>query len=119
MMVTALTIEGHQVDEAANGPEGLERLKQGRYQLVLSDYAMPGQTGSWMLRGGGRLGLLDHRRPSSLLRIPTSSPCGVVVIPSARSGRFFSRLGSCSIGSDPECRPVQEAQGHQSSWCST
>ena len=60
MLTTVLTFEGHHTDEAASAAEGLERLKQGRYQLVLSDYAMPGGTGSSMLREAMRLGLLTH-----------------------------------------------------------
>ena len=81
MMVTALTIEGHQVDEAANGVEGLERLKCGRYQLVLSDYAMPGYTGSWMLREATRLGLLDHTAAVIITAHPDVEPVpGVMVL---------------------------------------
>ena len=60
MLTTALSFEGHRTDEATNAAEGLERLKHGRYQLVLSDYAMPGGTGSSMLREAMRLGLLTH-----------------------------------------------------------
>jgi CheY-like chemotaxis protein len=81
MLVTALTIEGHQVDQAVNGAEGLDRLKRGRYQLVLSDYAMPGHTGSWMLREASRLGLLDHTAAVILTAHPDIDPVpGVVVI---------------------------------------
>jgi len=60
MLSTALTLEGHHTEVAASAAEGLERLKTGRYQLVLSDYAMPGGTGSWMLQEATRLGLLEH-----------------------------------------------------------
>jgi CheY-like chemotaxis protein len=81
MMATALTFEGHQVDEAANGAEGLERLKHGQYQLVLSDYAMPGYTGSWMLREATRLGLLDRTAAVIITAHPDIEPVpGVVVI---------------------------------------
>ena len=58
MLVTALEIDGHDVDEADNAPAGLKRLKEGHYNLVLSDYAMPGGTGTWMLREATRLGLM-------------------------------------------------------------
>src|SRR5215217_6035944 len=60
MLGLTLRLEGHEVTEAANATEGLERLKTGRYQLVLTDYAMPGATGSWMLNEATALGLLDH-----------------------------------------------------------
>lgn len=59
MLVTALEIDGHQVDEADSAPAGLKRLREARYQLVLSDYAMPGGTGTWMLHEANRLGLME------------------------------------------------------------
>lgn len=59
MLVTALEIEGHVADEAASAPEGLRCLQQQRYNLVLTDYAMPGGTGTWMLHEASRQGLLD------------------------------------------------------------
>ena len=58
LLVTALEIDGHDVDEAANAHEGLRRLQSGAYDLVLSDYAMPGGTGTWMLDEAQRQGLL-------------------------------------------------------------
>jgi two-component system response regulator GlrR len=60
MLATALQIEGHIVDEAGNAADGLKCLEQSRYDLVLSDYAMPGGTGTWMLRQASRQGLLKH-----------------------------------------------------------
>jgi CheY-like chemotaxis protein len=81
MLATALAIEGHHVDEAANAAEGLERLKRDRYHLVLSDYAMPGGTGSWMLREATRLGLLDHTAAVIITAHPDIEPVpGIVVI---------------------------------------
>ncbi len=58
MLVTALELEGHSVDEASNAEEGLNRLREARYNLVLSDYAMPGHTGTWMFSEASRLRLL-------------------------------------------------------------
>ena len=60
MLVTALQMEGHQVDEAASAADGLKCLQQSRYDLVLSDYAMPGGTGTWMLHQASQQGLMDH-----------------------------------------------------------
>ena len=59
MLVIALELDGYRVDEAANAGEGLNRLREARYNLVLSDYAMPGNTGTWMLHEATRLGLLE------------------------------------------------------------
>jgi CheY-like chemotaxis protein len=58
MMATALEIEGYAVDEAANAPDGLRHLECVSYDLVLSDYAMPGGTGTWMLHEARRRGLM-------------------------------------------------------------
>ena len=58
LLVTALAIEGHEVDEASSAHEGLRRLQERHYDLVLSDYAMPGGTGTWMLHEARRAGLL-------------------------------------------------------------
>ncbi len=37
----ALRLDGHETDEAADGAEGLEKLKDGVYDLLLSDIRMP------------------------------------------------------------------------------
>lgn len=58
MMATALGIEGYSVDEAANAHDGLRHLECVSFDLVLSDYAMPGGTGTWMLHEARRRGLL-------------------------------------------------------------
>ena len=58
LVATALEIEGYEVHEAANAQEGLRRLRQRPFHLVLTDYAMPGGTGTWMLREAERLGLM-------------------------------------------------------------
>ncbi len=60
MMATLLTIEGYPVDEASNAYEGLERLRTRHYALVVSDYAMPGGTGTWMIEEATRLGLMEE-----------------------------------------------------------
>jgi CheY-like chemotaxis protein len=116
MMVTALTMEGHQVEEAANGAEGLERLKQGRYQLVLSDYAMPGYTGSWMLREATRLGLLDHTAAVIITAHPEIEPVpGVVVIPKPLDlDDFLEQLRKLlNPVADRERLPVEPARNYR------
>jgi len=60
LLMTALEIEGYDVDGAADAHEGLKRLREARYNLVLSDYAMPGGTGAWMLREATGQGLLTE-----------------------------------------------------------
>jgi two-component system response regulator GlrR len=58
LLVTALELDGYRVDEAPNAHEGLARLRARRYDLILTDYAMPGGTGAWMLLEAERLGLM-------------------------------------------------------------
>lgn len=60
MLVTVLQMEGYRVDEAATALQGLDCLKMRRYDLVLTDYAMPGGTGTWMLQQAARDGRLDQ-----------------------------------------------------------
>lgn len=60
MLVTVLRMEGYDVDEAGNAIDGLECLKRRRYDLILTDYAMPGRTGTWMLQEAAKGGHLDR-----------------------------------------------------------
>ena len=81
MLGLTLRLEGHDVTEASNAAEGLERLKTGRFELVLSDYAMPGATGSWMLNEATALGLLDHTAAVIVTAHPEIEPVpGIVVL---------------------------------------
>jgi DNA-binding response OmpR family regulator len=50
LMVFILEAEGYAVESARTAEEGLRLLATRRYDLVLSDYALPGQTGAWLLR---------------------------------------------------------------------
>jgi two-component system response regulator GlrR len=50
MLVTVLEMEGYKVDEASNALDGLKQLNAQQFDLVLTDYAMPGGTGTWMLQ---------------------------------------------------------------------
>jgi two-component system response regulator GlrR len=59
LLVTALEIEGYDVVSARDARDGLRCLGDGRFALVITDYAMPGGTGIWMLHEASRRGLLD------------------------------------------------------------
>jgi len=59
MLATALELEGYRVAEAANALEGLDHLGRSHFDLVLTDYAMPGGTGTWMLEEADRLGRMN------------------------------------------------------------
>ena len=50
LMVFILEAEGYLVESARTAEEGLRLLDSRSYDLVLSDYALPGRTGAWLLR---------------------------------------------------------------------
>ena len=52
--------EGYHVDVATSAGEGLECLRARRFDLVISDYALPDHTGTWMLCQAAASGLLDR-----------------------------------------------------------
>ena len=60
MLLTVLQMEGYRVEEASNALEGLDSLRRQRFDLVLTDYAMPGGTGTWMLQQAAGAGHLDR-----------------------------------------------------------
>jgi DNA-binding NtrC family response regulator len=49
---TVLKEEGHHVEEARDGKEGLSKLRGGEFDLVISDLKMPGLSGMDLLREG-------------------------------------------------------------------
>lgn len=55
---TLLSIEGYTVEMAANGEEGLDRIEQSSYDLVLLDLALPGKNGLEVLP------LIRERQPA-------------------------------------------------------
>jgi signal transduction histidine kinase/CheY-like chemotaxis protein len=44
-LIHTLTTEGHTVETANNGHEGLEKFRHGKFDLVVTDHAMPGMSG--------------------------------------------------------------------------
>jgi DNA-binding response OmpR family regulator len=45
--VLRLQLEGYVVDEASDGTTGLEKLEEGRYDLLLLDAELPGAEDGW------------------------------------------------------------------------
>jgi len=58
VMSLYLTGDGHRVQTASNGHEGLEQFKAGHFDVVLTDHAMPG------LNGGELAGLIKQLAPT-------------------------------------------------------
>lgn len=114
LLVTALEMDGHRVDEAATAAEGLRCLEASRYSLVLSDYAMPGGTGTWMLHEASRRGLMN----GTVALIVTAHPhvrdladCEVISKP-LDLDNFLEQvrriLGSPAGGDGPSAAPQSE-----------
>lgn len=55
----ALEHEGYRVDMATSAEDGLRQLETHRYDLILTDYRLPGRTGTWLLREAHRRGSLN------------------------------------------------------------
>lgn len=112
MLVTALEIEGHRVDEASSAGEGLRRLQDTRYHLVLSDYAMPGGTGTWMLHEATRQGLMDSTVALIVTAHPDVRELGdCTVIPKPLDLDFFLEQVRRILGNDGASRPVAPEGG--------
>jgi CheY-like chemotaxis protein len=56
LLALALEGRGYVVDQAATPGEALARLRGQRYRLVITDYELPGQTGTAMLKDAVREG---------------------------------------------------------------
>ncbi len=57
----ALTLFGHRVETAADGREGIAKFDGGAFDLVITDYRMPGVDGK---------GVLEHIRTSGRGHVP-------------------------------------------------
>src|SRR5688572_18883191 len=59
LLVTLLDLAGFESDPCCSAEEGLERLREGTYDLVLTDYCLPQRSGGWLLKQASAEGLLD------------------------------------------------------------
>ncbi len=78
-LVALLEGEDYSVTECPSAEEGLARMKERSFHLVVTDYMLPGRSGGWMLDEAIRAGLLVD---SGILMI-TAHP-KVVAPPGAR-----------------------------------
>ncbi|HTV06367.1 MAG TPA: sigma-54 dependent transcriptional regulator [Acidobacteriaceae bacterium] len=77
---TLLSIEGYAVESAVNGEEGLERIEETFYDLVLLDLALPGKSGLEILP------LIRERQPSLPVMMITAYGKVDNVVDAIRSG---------------------------------
>jgi DNA-binding response OmpR family regulator len=74
LMVLVLESEGYEVDAVQNAQLGLAYLNEHDYDLLLSDYALPGRSGAWLVREAIERGLV---RPQCAIIITAHpSPVG-------------------------------------------
>jgi CheY-like chemotaxis protein len=108
MLVTALELDGYRVDQASNAVEGLNRLREARYNLVLSDYAMPGDTGAWMLSEASRLHLLGNATAVIITAhpLPQGTTNVAVITKPIDLDSFLDQIRQI-LGSDPGAEKLQ------------
>lgn len=58
LLVTLLSISGFGAEACSTAEEALAALRTRPFDLVLTDYELPGETGGWMLRQASAEGLL-------------------------------------------------------------
>jgi DNA-binding response OmpR family regulator len=75
LLAVALEAQGYRVAQAEDAEHGLEALRRGRFDMVLSDYDLPGKTGAAMLREAHHGGFLDGA--STLIVTAHPDPDGV------------------------------------------
>jgi DNA-binding response OmpR family regulator len=75
LLALALRQKGHQVQEAMDGQLGLEAIRAGTFDLIVTDYDLPEKTGAQMLREAAAERLL--RGASVLVVTAHPAPQGV------------------------------------------
>jgi CheY-like chemotaxis protein len=59
LLVTLLEMAGYAVTACPTAEQGLNALREGTFDFVLTDYALPNRTGGWLLHQAASEGLLD------------------------------------------------------------
>ena len=102
LMALALRGAGFDVQPAGSGREALALLEATPYDLLVTDYDMPGMTGTEMLQIATERGLVRTARPLIVTAHP--SPKGTEGFPVVRKpldlARFVAMLRSFHSGAD-------------------
>jgi two-component system OmpR family response regulator len=110
LMALALTGAGFDVDPAASGREALDLLAAMPYDLLVTDYDMPGMTGTEMLQIAAKRGIVRAAR--SLIVTAHPSPKGTEGFPVVRKpldlGRFVALLRSLHAAGVDGLRPADK-----------
>ena len=99
-MALALRSAGFDVHQASSGREALDLLESTPYDLLVTDYDMPGMTGTEMLQIAAERGIVGAARPLIVTAHP--SPKGTEGFPVVRKpidlDRFVALLRSFHAG---------------------
>jgi len=82
MLEGSLTKQGYGVETAADGPQALEKFKGGFFDLVLTDYRMPGMDGIQLLKELKRL------NPEVMVVILTAFGSVETAVPAMKEGAY-------------------------------
>lgn len=81
LLALALGVEGFAVIQVPSAEDGLAELRRRRFDLVLTDYALPRKTGTTMLEEASSEGLLTLERALIITAHPQPRPLpGVEII---------------------------------------
>lgn len=69
-MVLALRSEGYDVVSAADAHQAMEQLGKGPFDIVLTDFGLPGKDGLMLLEEAERRGLLHNAKVMMLTAFP-------------------------------------------------
>jgi|HubBroStandDraft_6_1064221.scaffolds.fasta_scaffold874873_2 two-component system nitrogen regulation response regulator NtrX len=76
----ALADQGYDVAVAECAGDGLALLREQHFNLVISDYALPDHTGTWMLREAAASGLLDRTEALIVTASPDPEDAGDIPV---------------------------------------
>lgn len=75
-----LEAEGYEVQTVGSAEEGLDALKASEFDLVVSDYTLPGHSGSWMLGQAVLAGCLEQKQGILMTAHPNPNARGFKVL---------------------------------------
>jgi len=73
LLVTLLEMAGYTVTSCSTAEHGLNALREGTFDFVLTDYALPNRTGGWLLHQAQSEGLLEAT-PALVVTAHPSTP---------------------------------------------
>lgn len=126
LLVTLLQLAGYQTHACATAEEGLERLREEHFDLVLTDYMLPNRSGGWLIEQASSEGLLGATPALLVTAHPSPSVDGIEIIPKPFDlDHLIDRIRQKLEGGDPAkptrtkkaSRPPRSSSGNGSDDC--